>query len=143
MIKSTQFSSLSVSNLLSKTHACTLVLFKTLLTLHWRNLLHLLPFDSMATTSFTSLRTLPLKLFSVVSWLSDARWISWAWLNGFWEFILHGESRQTLPQFISINRVLVPILLEASFKNPAMRPLLPRHTVPVCPLTPLLLKPNW
>jgi hypothetical protein len=84
-----------------------------------------------------------LKLFSVVSWLSDARWISWAWLNGFWEFILHGESRQTLPQFISINRVLVPILLEASFKNPAMRPLLPRHTVPVCPLTPLLLKPNW
>ena len=139
MIRSTQYSSLSVSNLLSNTPACTLVLFGILLTLHRQNLLHLVPLASMSMTSCTSLKTLLSKLYSVVSWLSSARWISWAWWNGFWEFTLHGASRPTPSWFISIKRVSLQILSRASFEHPTMWPLLPHLTVPVCPLTQLLL----
>ena len=118
MTRSMQPSSLSVSNLLSKTPACSLlVLFGILPTLHWQTLLHLLCLASMSMTSFTSLKTLPSKLYSVVSWLSNAKLISWAWWNGFSEFILHGASRPTPSRFTSINRVLLQILSRTFFRH--------------------------
>jgi len=98
----------------------TLVLFRILLTLHRQNLLHLLPLASMLMTSFTSLKTLQSKLYYVVSCLSDVKWMSWAWLNGSWAFILFCASRPPQSQFIPINRVLLPILLRASFKVDGM-----------------------
>jgi hypothetical protein len=137
IIKSTQFSSLSVSHLLSKTPACTLVSFRILLILCQRNLLHLLPLDSRSMTLFTSLKTLLFKLSSAVFWVNNAKWISWEWLNGSWVFILHGVSHPTLFWIISINQVLLPIWSKASFKIPGMLLLLPHLTVLVYQLTPL------
>ncbi len=58
-------------------------------------------------------------------------------VNGSWVFILHGVSHPTPFRFISINQVLLPIWLKASFKIPGMLLLLPHLTVLVHLLTPL------
>ena len=137
-IRSTKSCNRSALHLPSKIPVSTQVSFRILLIHRQGNLLLPSPSVSTLTISSTFLKILPSKLCSAVCWLNNAKSISWVLLSGSLEFISHGESRLPLLQSISINRVLLPILLKASFKTPAMRPLLPRLTVPVCPLTPSL-----